>query len=86
MVSAELCEQLRRNTKDHLSLQHRSGFDDGARFECTDGERWMAVGNARDWKCVPASQGSRTVCDDYFRVADKASRIFESAGRVLRSV
>src|SRR5712664_624022 len=62
-------------------VHHRSGFDDGARFECSDGERWMAVANAlgqRGSKCVTAAPWSSplmawsTVCDDYFRVADNS--------------
>ena len=52
---------------------------DGARFECSDGERRMDVANPlcqRGSKCVTAAQlkspmmAWSTVCDDYFRVAD----------------
>src|ERR1700730_17989002 len=78
-VSAELCEQLKRNTKRSAVVHHRSGFDDGARFECSDGERRMAVANPlcqRGSKCVTAAQlkspmmAWSTVCDDYFRVTN----------------
>jgi hypothetical protein len=78
-VLAELCEELERNTKRSPVAHQRSGFDEGARFECSDGERGMAVANAlgqRGSKSVTAAQWKspmmawRTVCDDYFRVAD----------------
>jgi len=56
-VSAELCEQLKRNTKDSAVVHHRSGFDDGSRFECSDGERRMAVAMRRSarFECVTAA-------------------------------
>jgi hypothetical protein len=77
-VLAELREELVRNTKGSLA-QQRSGSDEEARFECFDSERGMAVANAlgqRGLKSVTAAPWEspmlawRTVCDDYFRVAD----------------
>ena len=78
-VLAELCEELERNTKRSPVAHQRSGFDEGARFECSDGERRMAVANAlgqRGSKCVTAAPWKSpmmawsTVWDDCFRVAD----------------
>ena len=86
-VSAELCEQLKRNTKRSAVVHHRSGFDDGARFECSDGERRMAVANAlgrRGSKCVTAAPWKSpmmawsTVCDDCFRVANRDLGVLNS--------
>ena len=58
----------------------RSGFDEGARFECSDGERRMAVANAlpsarfevRERSPMEVTDnGLGTSCGCYFRVADK---------------
>jgi len=63
------------------------GLDSSGR---PDGERGMAVANAlgqRGSKCVTAVPWKSpimawsTVCDDYFRVADKAPGICEPTGR-----
>jgi hypothetical protein len=59
-----------------MSYLH-AGFDEGARFECSDGEGRMALANAlgqRGSKCVTAARWKSpmmawgTFCGCYFRV------------------